>query len=106
VFRRVLPSLQTAKALEDVPGTKKTITFTSGVTVNGVRVPDGEYQVKLNDKPADYLGGLFDFHPHVPVKAHGVKQVTTQIPQPHCPPGTLGSATTLNGAVLLELPSV
>lgn len=33
---------QTAKALDGVPGTKINVTFTSEVTVNGVRVPDEE----------------------------------------------------------------
>ncbi len=33
---------QTAKALEGIPGMKINVTFTSEVTVNGVRVPDEE----------------------------------------------------------------
>ena len=42
VIDGLLSSLATLKALEDIPGTKINIDFTSTVTVNGVPLPDEE----------------------------------------------------------------
>lgn len=40
VLDHLFATSRTAKALEEVPGTKITVSFASEVTVNGIRVPD------------------------------------------------------------------
>ncbi|WP_426236774.1 hypothetical protein [Pararhizobium sp. DWP1-1-3] len=42
VLDQLYTATQTAKALVDVPGTKISFSFSSEVTVNGLRVPDAD----------------------------------------------------------------